>query len=260
MNRKLKYLTALVLTVLIFVACTAYASAEETDAGDFNDDVTSALENLSDTDASEMITDTDKSTGNTSTPSQTDDQEASSVTPIRSEDTSITDVTVNDTDANLFTRLYSEISSYASEILCALTFVGSMILAFAYKKGLLPLIERSLISIGNAIGKIKDNTHDSAEKTARLSENIEEKLTGATLLLDSLSKRIAVLEDSLKESLENESEARLEKKQLRLVFDTQISMLYDVFMSSALPQYQKDVVGERVARMKEALRTDERDE
>ena len=33
----------------------------------------------------------------------------------------------------------------------------------------------------------------------------------------------------------------------------QIDMLYDVFMSSALPQYQKDAVGERIAKMKEAL-------
>ena len=30
-------------------------------------------------------------------------------------------------------------------------------------------------------------------------------------------------------------------------------MLYDVFMSSALPQYQKDAVGERIAKMREAI-------
>lgn len=258
MNKKLKYLTALILAVLILVVCGVYASAEETDAAKLTDDATSVTKSTSDTDASEKIT--DKSADEASAPSHKDDEGARSEAPVRSEDTSTTVLGENDTDGNLFTRLYSEISSYASEILCALTFVGSMILAFAYKKGLLPLIERSLVSIGNAIGKIKDTTHDSAEKTARLSEDIEEKLTGATLLLDSLSKRIGALEDSLKESLENESEARLEKKQLRLVFDTQIDLLYDVFMSSALPQYQKDAVGEKVARMKEALRRDEADE
>ena len=258
MNKKLKYLTALILAVLILVVCAVYASAEETDAARLTDDATSVTIITSDTDAGEKIT--DKSTDEASAPSHKADEGARSDVPVRSEDTSTTVLGENDTDGNLFTRLYSEISSYASEILCALTFVGSMILAFAYKKGLLPLIERSLVSIGNAIGKIKDTTHDSAEKTARLSEDIEEKLTGATLLLDSLSKRIGALEDSLKESLENESEARLEKKQLRLVFDTQIDLLYDVFMSSALPQYQKDAVGEKVARMKEALRRDETDE
>ena len=42
--------------------------------------------------------------------------------------------------------------------------------------------------------------------------------------------------------------------QLRLVVDTQIDMLYDIFMSSALPQYQKDAVGERIAKMKGAIR------
>ena len=60
--------------------------------------------------------------------------------------------------------------------------------------------------------------------------------------------------------IKDESEARREKKQLRLLADAQIDMLYNVFMSSALPQYQKDAVGERIAKMKEAIAENEREE
>ena len=42
-------------------------------------------------------------------------------------------------------------------------------------------------------------------------------------------------------------------EELSVIVGTQIDMLYDIFMTSALPQYQKDAVGERVAKMKEAL-------
>lgn len=33
----------------------------------------------------------------------------------------------------------------------------------------------------------------------------------------------------------------------------QINMLYDIFMTSALPQYEKDAVGERISAMNKIL-------
>ena len=156
-------------------------------------------------------------------------------------------------EANLFSKIYEEVTSYASEILCGLTLAGSLTLAFAYKKGLLPLVEKSLLAIGNAVSGIKESTKESAEAGSKLKDNIEKRLSAASETLEALANRISSLDKALCASLENESEARLEAKELRLVVDAQIDMLYDVFMSSALPQYQKDAVGERIAKMKEAM-------
>ena len=39
----------------------------------------------------------------------------------------------------------------------------------------------------------------------------------------------------------------------RVILSAQVDMLYDIFMTSALPQYQKDAVGERIAAMRGAL-------
>lgn len=158
-----------------------------------------------------------------------------------------------DTAENFFTKIYAEISAYAGEILCALTFVGSVTLAFAYKKGLLPLIERSLVSIGNAIGKIKDSASENAEKTSALGENIDAKLTDALKIVQSLGEKTAALEKSLADTLADEKDSKEEKRKLYLIVNAQVDMLYDVFMSSALPQYQKDAVGERIAKMREAI-------
>ena len=157
-------------------------------------------------------------------------------------------------EVNFFEKVYTEVSEYASEILCALTFTGSVLLAFAYKKGLLPLVEKSLITIGNAVTKIKENTKESTEISSQLGVNIDGRLSETQELISKLAERIGSLEETLGRGLENENEARLEGKQLRLVVDAQIDMLYDIFMSSALPQYQKDAVGERIAKMKGAIR------
>ena len=140
--------------------------------------------------------------------------------------------------------------TYAGEILCALTFAGSLILAFAYKKGLLPLVKGSLLGIGNAISKMKEDATENAEKGSKIGEDIANRLDGTTLTLDTLAEKVSELDIMLKEKLESEDEAQREKEEIKLILTSQIDMLYDIFMASALPQYQKDAVGEKVARMK----------
>lgn len=156
-------------------------------------------------------------------------------------------------DTNLFSRVYRELTEYAAEILAALTLAGSVALAVAYKKGLLPLLEKSLLTIGNAITKIKENTKQSADKSSEMSDAIDKKLTEASDALEKLSRSVVELKCAMEEGSRNDENDRLAAEQLRVVMDAQIEMLYDVFMFSALPQYQKDTVGERIAKMKEAI-------
>ena len=164
---------------------------------------------------------------------------------------------IADGEENFFSKVYEEISAYTSEILSALTLVGSLTLALAYKKGLLPMIERSLVAIGGAITKIKDTASENAEKNSIITTDIEDKLTRAVGVLDTLTEKVASLDLAIKDSIKDEETARREKEQLRIITEAQIDMLYDVFMSSALPQYQKDAVGERIAKMREAVALNE---
>ena len=161
----------------------------------------------------------------------------------------LTDGTVE----NIFDRIYADVSEYATEILCAMTFAGSLILAFAYKKGLMPIVRGSLLSIGNAVSKVKDSVGESAEKGEKLGESIEKGLESTKNVLDGLVEKISELDTALEARLTDESERAHEQEVLRLVLLSQIDMLRDIFMSAALPQYQKDAVGERIAKMKGAL-------
>ena len=160
-------------------------------------------------------------------------------------------------EENFFSKVYEEISAYSTDILSALTLRGSLTLAVAYKKGLLPLLERSLVTIGNAITKIKDTASESAEQSTALSIGIENKLTRAMTTLEMLSDKVASLNTALEDSIRGEKESKREKEELRIIVEAQIDMLYDIFMSSALPQYQKDAVGERIAKMREAMTPNE---
>lgn len=157
------------------------------------------------------------------------------------------------TGDNLFARLYEELTEYATEILAALTLVGSLSLAVAYKKGLLPLLEKSLLSIGNAISKIKESTKESLDTSTKMSAVIDDRLAASSEVLEALIKGVDDLGRTITDSNRNDECTKAAIAELRLVMRAQIDMLYDVFMYSALPQYQKDAVGERIAKMKEAI-------
>jgi hypothetical protein len=174
---------------------------------------------------------------------------------VSAEEVSVTD-TIDTSEKNVFGEIYSEITEYASEILCAMTFVGSLILAFAYRKGLLPIVKGSLISIGNAVSKMKENVSENSEAAKELGKSIESGLEGAKAVLDGLVKRIDTLDTALTDRLAKENDEAKEKEALKLVLLSQIDMLSDIFMSASIPQYQKDAVGERIAKMKGALGKD----
>ena len=156
-----------------------------------------------------------------------------------------------------FGRVYAELASYSGEIFSALTLIGSLTLAVAYKKKLLPLVESSLLSIGNAITKIKECSKESAECSTALSNRVEAGLLHADEVIDALVKRVDTLCGTIEASIKEEDTERRERRQLRLVMDAQVDMLYELFMSSSLPQYQKDAVGERIAKMKGVLAENE---
>ncbi len=150
-------------------------------------------------------------------------------------------------DANFFAKLYSWLGNYSSEILCALTFIGSVLVAFAYKRGLLPLISRAISNIGGAIGKIKDITEGFAEHSEKSIDEIKTKLGAAESALNDFASGIGSLEKELSE-IKSESERYAKTEAL---VRAEVELLYDIFMSSSLPQYQKDAVARKVSEMRD---------
>ena len=176
--------------------------------------------------------------------------------------TNIADNVGNDTqnepviEQNVFEQLYAAVCEYAAEILSTLTLIGTLIVGFAYKKGLLPLVTRAISAIQNSVNKIKADTEKGTECTKDALECVCERLSAIENSLSLLSEDIMELETKL----ECESECIKERKKMKVILSSQVDMLYDIFMSSSLPQYQKDATGARIQSMREELGTYEKSE
>ena len=154
---------------------------------------------------------------------------------------------------NKFKEIYEIAMTHASEILSLCAFIGSLVCAVIYKSGLLPMVENGLKSIRNVTAKIKEAT-DRAELDNKTSlcningriDELEKTLGNATEALSTLAKR-----------LEEIGAQRDYQEKISNLLGGEIDMLYDIFMSSNLPEYEKTRVGERVAKLKKDLNENE---
>ena len=177
-------------------------------------------------------------------------------------DTSNTPVTEGTTESNgekkdgtgnPFEALFNTVKAYATEIFCAMTFVGSLILAYAYKCGLIPIIKGGIGALSATVSGIRESAERGEKKTDELERAVSERLKNAESTLDGISENLSLMATKL-DKLEADGD---DKRKLRIVMNAEVDMLYSIFMTSALPQYQKDEIGERIARMREVLADDE---
>ena len=154
---------------------------------------------------------------------------------------------------NSFEKIYNAAMAHVSEILSLAAFIGSLICAVIYKSGLMPLIEKGLGGIKNAAQKIKEAT-DRAECDNKASLGyINDKMCELEMAISEMQETIK----SATKAMESSVEARAHQARIDGLLSGELDMLYDIFMSSALPEYEKARVGERVAKLKEELNSDE---
>lgn len=151
-----------------------------------------------------------------------------------------------DDSKNPFEAVFKKVQEHSDTIFSALTLVGSLVLAFTYKKGLLPALGDSLGKIGDSVKKISDVTETSIIKSEGAIIDIDERINNIGGVFERLEEKIA----DLNAKLVAVEEERERGEVTRILMRSQIDMLYDIFMTSALPQYSKDAVGEKIAAMK----------
>ncbi len=152
-------------------------------------------------------------------------------------------------EENAFDKIYATVMEHISELLSLAAFIGSLICAIIYKSGLLPLMENGLTGLKAAAIKIKEAT-DKAECDNKIS------ISSITEKIEKLESAIIGMEASVadvRNSLATAGEQRVHEKNVDTLLRGELDMLYDIFMSSALPEYEKARVGERVAKLKEGL-------
>lgn len=152
---------------------------------------------------------------------------------------------------NTFEELYKLCMSHLAEILSLAAFVGSLASAILYKSGMLPLIKQGLSAISKTAHSIKESA-ELGELTRKSDYD------GLKTKLDGLEKTLSGLSENLTDCAERlESKKALENRQKRMeaLTEAELEMLYEIFMTSALPEYEKARIGEKIAKMKEVIST-----
>ena len=152
-------------------------------------------------------------------------------------------------ESNPFAELYAYVCENADNIFSALAFMASVVLAFIYKKGLMPALTSSLGNIRTSVKTISETAEKALVESEGAYAGVKHSIDLVGEGLDTLCISMGELEKRLKATEEQANEA----KAMKTIMSAQIDMLYIIFMSSSLPQYSKDAVGERIAEMKAAL-------
>jgi len=152
-------------------------------------------------------------------------------------------------EENVFASIYEYLERNADKIFSLLAFLGAIILSFAYKKGLFPFVEKAMTALSGAVKSLKEETEKSNKGTDSFMEELTKKLAISETVLSEFGQKLSSLEEKL-------SEAALLKdknEEFRLVMLAEVEMIYDIFTSSSLPDYQKEKLGEAYLKMKRAL-------
>ncbi len=172
-------------------------------------------------------------------------------------DTEIKKDTATTSDSNANTAWSDSILAvaerYTSEIFCVLTFIGSLITAFCYKKGLLPTLAEGINKIYSIVVKSGEKASSMQAESAELLDAFVDR---AMPILEKTKEIASYAEQLRDESLAMKSELERDKAQRKIlsqILSGQIDLLYGVFMSASLPEYQKEQLGAQYNRLKSMI-------
>lgn len=144
--------------------------------------------------------------------------------------------------ANIFEKIYSNVEENADKIFSALAFIATLVIGIFYKSGLLPLLKDALSKIKGSIDKAKE------------AEELHNKDTNDKI--DAISETVSQMEKQINKielGVEDYEKLVKERETMRLILSSQVDMLYAIFISSSLPEYQKEEIGLKIQRMREEL-------
>lgn len=146
-------------------------------------------------------------------------------------------------------EMFMLITDNSDKIFSVLAFISSLTVVFAYKRGFIPLVNKGLTAIKNGTDNFESKAQDSLIKTENSLSFLLDKFACCENTIERVSSNLEELSEKLG-SLEDENN---EREIFKTVMLSQIDVLYEIFMQSGIPQYAKDSLGEKVAKMKKSL-------
>ena len=159
------------------------------------------------------------------------------------------EITDSEINVNLFEEIYGVMEINADKIFSILAFIGTLVVGVGYKSGLLPLLRDALSRLKSSIDGVKADGEESKAMTESKMREISQAIENINSAIEKNNGELQRIEWQF----DNYEQLMKERDSMRTILTGQIDMLYAIFMSSALPQYQKDEIGERIKEMKEEL-------
>ena len=142
-------------------------------------------------------------------------------------------------------------------LLGVLSLIGTLLVAFLYKTGLLPLLRSGLSALSDLLGKNREVTEHFTKETGEQIHRIEEYMTPMvdTLArsenaLRAMEEKLAALETALERS-------EGDRQKTAAVLRTETELFYELLASVNLPETQKDSMTESYYRLKRSLEAEE---
>lgn len=143
--------------------------------------------------------------------------------------------------------------TYLGEIFCVLTFIGSMVCAFLYKTGLMPLVRSGISALGDRVKKNGEDTTAFIEGAGKTLTVIEQSLAPAVATAEAaraLTEETAARYEALCDILSREAE---DHRRMREILLTETELFYQMLQSVSLPQAQKESMTESYYALKRRL-------
>ncbi len=134
----------------------------------------------------------------------------------------------------------------ASEILGTLTLIASLLVAFLYKSGLLPLLRNGITALADTAGKTGKMTEVFTEKAEAELSAIKESLVPFTALLQKSEEYLRTVSEAMEKAERSE-------KETRDILAAETALFYELLSSVNLPEAQKESMAESYYKLRRRL-------
>lgn len=160
---------------------------------------------------------------------------------------------IADEGENAFAALYGMATENADKIFALLSFAGTLMLAFVYKKGLLPALSGAVNRLSEAASRVAEESDENRKESEANAVALKGSIGDFSAALAAVADTLANIEARLVAIEERGGDTEAVKR----ILACEVDMLSDLFLTSSIPEYQKESVSKRVSDIKRELVSDE---
>lgn len=134
----------------------------------------------------------------------------------------------------------------ADGILSGLTLISSLLVAFLYKAGLLPLLRNGISAISDTAGKTGKMAEEFTEQATEALTSLRESTAPAAEAVKKTEEYLATLTKAL-------ADAKITQEETKEILAAETTLFYELLCSVNLPEEQKDSMRNSYYRLREKL-------